>query len=225
MKEGDRRQGSSRHDRVLRAPCGSPRPRSAGWPRRPCPAPCAARSTAPAGLRHTRMRARSQVPGGAQKATCSVSEQRQKLPHDRWCLRRHPPAPQLPGVDECRPSKHAPWNMLTSCGAACDAYRHAPGAYSSALATLWDCEAALRLSLGFPLSCRHVCAGMRAPGVLKEARLSQPSAPQRRVLTRSMSFSLCCPQYAPCCSPGRLYLASVPQPSCWHTLRRSAGKS
>lgn len=32
------------------------------------------------------------------------------------------------------------------------------------------------------------------PGSLKEARLSQPSAQQRRVLTRSMSFSLCCPQ-------------------------------
>jgi hypothetical protein len=35
----------------LTAPCGSRRPHSAGWPRPPCPAPCAARSTARAGLR------------------------------------------------------------------------------------------------------------------------------------------------------------------------------
>ena len=59
------------------------------------------------------------------------------------------------------------------------------------------------------------------PEWLKEARLSQPSALQRRVLTRSMSFSLCCPQKAPWGSPGRLYLASVPQPSCWHTRCRT----
>lgn len=52
--------------------------------------------------------------------------------------------------------------------------------------------------------------------MLKEARLSQPSALHRRVLTRSMSLSLCWPQYAPCGSPGMLYLASVPQPALQH---------